>query len=45
VQDYEFYNMLWIEREDGIAYRKGLGRVWKEVWELQKFDAIDVILG
>jgi hypothetical protein len=32
---YEFYNVLWIEWEDGIAYRKALGRVMKEAWERQ----------
>jgi hypothetical protein len=26
---YEFYNVLWIEWEDGIAYRKGIGHVEK----------------
>jgi hypothetical protein len=28
---YEFYNVLWIEWEDGIAYRKGIGHVEKYV--------------
>ena len=30
VDDYEFYNVLWIQWRNDIAYRKGLVRVWKE---------------
>ncbi|KAK2054520.1 heterokaryon incompatibility protein [Colletotrichum caudatum] len=30
---YEFYNVMWISRRDGIAYREGLGRVHKETWD------------
>jgi hypothetical protein len=42
---YEFYNVLWIERKGEIAYRKALGRVWKDVWQRQPVEEIDVILG
>jgi hypothetical protein len=42
---YEFYNVLWIEWEDGIAYRKGVGRVEKSRWEAQPLEWIDVTLG
>ena len=42
---YEFYNVLWIEWHDAIAYRKALGRVEKTMWEQQKRESIDVILG
>jgi hypothetical protein len=42
---YEFYNVLWIEWEDGIAYRKALGRVMKEAWERQNFEEADILLG
>jgi len=42
---YEFYNVLLIERANGIAYRKGLGRVLKSVWEKQNLEEIDVVLG
>jgi hypothetical protein len=42
---YEFYNILWIEWHNGIAYRKALGRVEKSGWERQKRETIDVILG
>jgi hypothetical protein len=31
-EDRSFYNVLWIEREDGAAYRKGLGMVSKRHW-------------
>jgi hypothetical protein len=41
----EFYNVLWIEWKDGIAYRKALGRVAKYVFNGQPEEWIDVILG
>jgi hypothetical protein len=42
---YNFYNVLWIEWEDGIAFRKGVGRVEKSIWEAQPLEWIDVTLG
>ena len=42
---FEFYNVLWIEWKDGVAYRKGLGRVRKEAWESQATEWIDLTLG
>ena len=42
---YEFYNVMWIEWEDGIAYRKGLGRILRDVWEGQNLEWVDVTLG
>ncbi|KAI3336669.1 heterokaryon incompatibility protein-domain-containing protein [Xylariaceae sp. AK1471] len=42
---YEFYNILCIEWEQGIAYRKAVGRVWKEAWEQLDTSEVDVILG
>lgn len=42
---YPWYNVLWIEWVDGIAYRKALGRVFKEVWEAQDLEEVNVILG
>jgi hypothetical protein len=33
VETVLFYNVLWIEREDEIAYRKGVGAVRKEAWD------------
>ena len=45
MQVYEFYNVLWIEWQDGIARRKAIGRVWKEAWDMQTSEKVDVILG
>ncbi len=42
---YEFYYVMWIEWERGIAYRKAVGTVYKPVWENQIREDIDVILG
>ncbi|OIW34249.1 HET-domain-containing protein [Coniochaeta ligniaria NRRL 30616] len=42
---YEFYFVLWIEWQDGIAYRKALGRVEKKAWEALLLDNINVVLG
>lgn len=42
---YEFYFVLWIEWEDGIAYRRALGRVEKGVWEATPLEDIDIVLG
>lgn len=30
---YEFVNVLWVERREGVAYRRGLGRVRREAWD------------
>jgi hypothetical protein len=42
---YMFFNVLWIEWVDGIAYRKAVGRVKKEAWEQQTRNTIHVVLG
>jgi Heterokaryon incompatibility protein (HET) len=42
---YEYYHVLWIERKDKVAYRKGLGRVDKQAWEAQRPEWIDLMLG
>ena len=42
---YSFYYVMWIEWENGIAYRKAIGTVYKSVWEREIKDSIDVILG
>ncbi|KAE8448851.1 hypothetical protein EG329_008853 [Mollisiaceae sp. DMI_Dod_QoI] len=41
---YEYYNVLWIEWGGDIAYRKGLGRVERRMWELQTPKVIDLVL-
>jgi hypothetical protein len=43
--EYHFYNVLWIQRKDGIAYRKAAGRVAKDVWETHCKEKSSVILG
>jgi len=43
--EYHFYNVLWIERKDGIAYRRAAGRVAKDAWEANCKEKSKVILG
>jgi hypothetical protein len=40
-----FLNVVWVKWEDGIAYRKGLGRIEEKTWEAQELDQIDLTLG
>ncbi|KAJ8121973.1 hypothetical protein ONZ43_g1710 [Nemania bipapillata] len=42
---YEFFNVLCITRQDGICYRKGVGRVLRGVWLSQKLETLNVTLG
>jgi hypothetical protein len=42
---YAFYNVLWIEWANEIAYRRALGRVRKDVWESLKREVIQITLG
>jgi len=42
---YEFYNVLRIKWQDGIAYREGLGRVEKRAWNAADLEEIDIMLG
>jgi hypothetical protein len=44
-REYVFYNVLWITRVRGIAYRKAIGRVWKEAWTRQIVKVVTVVLG
>ncbi|KAF4627891.1 hypothetical protein G7Y89_g10261 [Cudoniella acicularis] len=44
-ETYQFYNVLCIEWEDSIAYRRGIGRVFKDAWERQELEWIDLMLG
>ncbi len=41
----EFYNVLWIERKDGIAYRKACGWVPKRIWEAHAVGPLPIKLG
>lgn len=42
---YHFYSVMCIEWEDGVAYRRGLGRVPAELWETEELEEIHVMLG
>jgi hypothetical protein len=43
---YEYYNILWIRRDSGVAYRNSLGRVLKAEWQrLMEDEVIDLTLG
>jgi hypothetical protein len=42
---YEFYNVLWVEWDNEVAHRKGLGRLLKATWESEERELIDVTLG
>jgi len=42
---YYFYHALLIEWQGNIAYRKGLGRVVKEIWDDLSKDEVEVFLG
>jgi hypothetical protein len=42
---YEFVNVLWIERDEEVAYRKALGRVRKDVWETEAKESVDITIG
>ncbi|KAH8748317.1 heterokaryon incompatibility protein-domain-containing protein [Hyaloscypha sp. PMI_1271] len=42
---YEFYHLLYVEWEDGVAYRKGIGRAAKDKWEALELEPIDLVLG
>jgi hypothetical protein len=39
----QFYNVLWIEWIDGIAYRKGAGKVKQDAWEASRREQVDLI--
>ncbi|KXX80950.1 Heterokaryon incompatibility protein 6, OR allele [Madurella mycetomatis] len=45
---YEVMNVLWIgwvgEGAQRMAYRKGLGRVWKRAWERMEVDEVELLL-
>jgi len=44
-ESYDFYHVMWVVFEGGIAYRKGLGEVSKAAWEAQDRQEIDLTLG
>ena len=42
---FKFYNVLWVEWANGIAYRKALGRVIREAWDTGPWKSMSIILG
>jgi hypothetical protein len=45
LEEYHFYNVLWIDRIGGVAYRNGMGRVWKGAWTQQNTKIEKIVLG
>lgn len=44
-EEHHFYNVLWIECKDGIAYRRAAGRIPKAIWENNSPELSEIILG
>ena len=42
---YFFYHVLWVEREGGVSFRKGLGRVAQKVWDDLPKENAEIWLG
>ena len=42
---YEFYNIMHIKWNGGIAYRLAIGRVEKSVWERVAREEVDITMG
>ncbi|KAH7234287.1 hypothetical protein B0J15DRAFT_517264 [Fusarium solani] len=42
---YEYFNVLWVKWINGIAYRRGIGRIHKACWEAQRGDPFELLLG
>ncbi|KAH8669034.1 hypothetical protein BX600DRAFT_435541 [Xylariales sp. PMI_506] len=42
---FEYYNIMWVEWKDGVAYRKGMGRVDGEYWEHLQTESVNLVLG
>ncbi|KAM7185588.1 Heterokaryon incompatibility protein (HET) domain containing protein [Rhypophila sp. PSN 637] len=43
-EKYEWYNVMWIQWHGDAARRKGVGRIAKEVWEVQGLEEINLVL-
>jgi hypothetical protein len=41
---YEFYNVLWVERDGDLTYRKAPGRVWKPAWDRLHPEHVQMVL-
>jgi hypothetical protein len=42
---YEYYNVLWVEWREDVAYRRAGGRVLKNVWENEGPEVVELVLG
>ncbi|KAF2030344.1 HET-domain-containing protein [Setomelanomma holmii] len=42
---YKFYNVMWVRWENGIAYRRAVGRVVDHIWEKIATEKIHVTIG
>ncbi|KAK8133524.1 hypothetical protein PG984_005536 [Apiospora sp. TS-2023a] len=40
-----WYSVLWVEWVDGVAYRRGVGEVEREDWDIHDLEDIDLVLG
>jgi hypothetical protein len=45
IKKYQWYNVMCIRWEDGIAYRMGMGRVYKPIWDSQQLETKTIVLG
>ena len=45
VVPYDFYNVMWVGWDGGVAYRKGVGRVLASYWDEQQPAEVQVTLG
>jgi hypothetical protein len=45
IKTWEDYTVLWVEWDDGIAYRLGIGQVHKVDWEAMSLEDIPLVLG
>jgi hypothetical protein len=44
-EEYAWYNVLWTDWYYGIAKRKTVGRMHKDMWESKSLEIIDLALG
>ncbi|KAK4203213.1 heterokaryon incompatibility protein-domain-containing protein [Triangularia verruculosa] len=42
---YKYYYVMWVVWRDGIAYRRGLGRVVESIWEALEKKQVHLMLG
>ncbi|KAH6876404.1 heterokaryon incompatibility protein-domain-containing protein [Thelonectria olida] len=44
-ETWSFMNVLWVSWDDGVAYRRGVGRVQRSAWEAVKKADVSLVLG